>query len=256
MAVKTELPIHDVILRIMYLEDMEKPKEMSPKDVLWKIDNPEITERYIREVLDWLVREKKVNSYLDKYTLERYEFLELKKKYGEIIEEGTPETSKTTYFMEPPPSKFKGLKNKIIFWVGIVAVLYISFLVFQIKINNDVVAYEIPSVEINKHKPYIQKIELSEVEQMTTQEKFDDIAQTISKQHKNNINLKAEVARLYAAMDSLNHKNDEALNKILTYYMEAERTNIENIQLMKNRMLAGNIVFLLLILVISSKIKF
>ena len=77
----TNLPLHEVVLKIMFYEDIEKAAEMTAEDVLWRIDNPEISERQIREVLDWLVHQKKVVRYLGKYSIDRVEFIAQKELY-------------------------------------------------------------------------------------------------------------------------------------------------------------------------------
>lgn len=72
-------PLHEDILDIMYQENKDIPAFLSPSDILWKIKDPEISERKIREVLDWLVVEKRVNVRAGKYQIDRYEFIDKSK---------------------------------------------------------------------------------------------------------------------------------------------------------------------------------
>lgn len=102
MSTVTNLPLHEVVLKIMFQENIEKAAQMTASDVLWKIDNPEISERKIREVLDWLVRQKKVELYLGKYSIDRIEFLEQKE-----LHQATLTNSK-----KPPQTKVKSLPKK------------------------------------------------------------------------------------------------------------------------------------------------
>ncbi|MCT4663709.1 MAG: DUF5457 domain-containing protein [Flavobacteriales bacterium] len=84
MQEKTEKPLHEIVLDILYFQNTERATEMKPIDVLWKIDNPEISERQIREVLDWLVRQRDVEVYAGKYSLNRAAFLELKQQHQKV----------------------------------------------------------------------------------------------------------------------------------------------------------------------------
>lgn len=139
----TDLPLHEVILQIMFLENKEKAAEIKPSEVLWKIDNPEITERQVREVLDWLVHHKRVELYLGKYCLNRIEFL----KQKEIYEKGAPykeEDSKTntinipsegktkTFYINSPKRK-QSLFSKILFTLCILALCYLSYSLFELR---------------------------------------------------------------------------------------------------------------------------
>lgn len=79
--IETDMPLHEVVLHIMFTKNTEKAAAITPEDILWKINNPEISERNIREVLEWLVLHKRVEKYLGKYSLDRIEFLGLKERY-------------------------------------------------------------------------------------------------------------------------------------------------------------------------------
>lgn len=85
MPTEVTLPLHEQLLKIMFLENPKKPKAMSPEDLLWKIDNPEITERQIKEVCEWLVYKKKCQRSFGKYIMDRYTFLEQKNLYYNLL---------------------------------------------------------------------------------------------------------------------------------------------------------------------------
>ncbi len=103
MSIFTDLPLHEVVLKIMFYENVAKATEMTPEDVLWRIDNAEISERQVREVLEWLVREKKVTCYLGKYSLDRVEFLEQKKMYDADVQKGV--VSNTGQIQDKTPNR-------------------------------------------------------------------------------------------------------------------------------------------------------
>ncbi len=99
----TEIPLHEVVLKVMFLENTERAAEMTSQDILWKIENPEISERQVREVLEWLVHHKKVSYYAGKYNLDRYEFLEIKQNYKVYLDalEASRTSPKTTIEILP-----------------------------------------------------------------------------------------------------------------------------------------------------------
>ncbi len=76
-----EKPLHEIILDIMYFKDVEKPSSFSPEDIFWQMKNPNISERQIKEVLEWLVLKKKVEKRFGKYQIDRYGFLDMTTKY-------------------------------------------------------------------------------------------------------------------------------------------------------------------------------
>ncbi|WP_197474618.1 DUF5457 domain-containing protein, partial [Tenacibaculum ovolyticum] len=128
MSTPTVLPIHEVILKIMYNADREKPIGLTSSDILWKIDNPEITERYVREVLGWLVRERKVKLYLEKYSLDRHEFLAQKVKNEEEEEEEVLSAEKETFYIKPSKKKIKNIRSKIFFFTGTLVLCFVTYL--------------------------------------------------------------------------------------------------------------------------------
>ncbi|OEK09811.1 hypothetical protein A8C32_09885 [Flavivirga aquatica] len=124
----TELPLHEVVLKIMFHENTEKAAAMTPADILWRIDNPEITERQIREVLDWLVHKKKAELYLGKYSIDRIEFLEQKER---VLNEAPPK--RKTFYMAPPAPTVKHNKYQIYLLVlGLLALGYMSYSFFNL----------------------------------------------------------------------------------------------------------------------------
>jgi hypothetical protein len=74
-----EIPLHDVVLKIMFEENKERPAQLAVSEVFWKISDAAITEHNILEVLNWLVGHKRVEKASGKYSLDRYEFLDQRK---------------------------------------------------------------------------------------------------------------------------------------------------------------------------------
>ncbi len=75
-----EIPLHEVVLSVIYEVNKERPVELSATDVFYKMSDPTLTERQITQVLDWLVNEKRLEKFTDKYSLDRFEFLDQRSK--------------------------------------------------------------------------------------------------------------------------------------------------------------------------------
>lgn len=87
---KQKEPLHEWILRLVYLEHPEKPEPMSTEDILWKIDDPTVSLHKVKEVLDWLVRKNDMEVQFGKYKLDRIKFLELKEENRHLVKEAVP----------------------------------------------------------------------------------------------------------------------------------------------------------------------
>ncbi len=71
-----EIPLHDVVLKIMFEANKEKPAKLTASDVFWKISDANVSEITISDVLKWLVAQKRVENLSSEYWLDRFEFLE------------------------------------------------------------------------------------------------------------------------------------------------------------------------------------
>lgn len=247
MSTSTDLPIHDVILKIMYNADREKPIGLTAGDVLWKIDNPEITERYVREVLDWLVREKRAQVYLDKYSLDRYEFLDQKAKYEEEEEEEGIEVGKETYYIKPSKKKIKNIRSKILFFVGLIPLCVVTYL--YTKMDRD---YEIstklitPNTIVDTQTP-AKKLFLLNNKEENIQKKIEDISYLFSRQNSNNTDVQQEIARLYKITDSLQKQQQSRLNIMQQQLDKNINENITYTNDILHKIILCNIIFLLII---------
>lgn len=72
--------LHEIILELFYFEGKDKPCEMTKREILWKLKDPNITEFQIEEVLNWMVHHKKLNESLGVYSLDRFELIDLEEK--------------------------------------------------------------------------------------------------------------------------------------------------------------------------------
>lgn len=256
MSVTTELPLHEVILKIMYNEDREKPKALSPKDILWKIDNPEITERYVREVLDWLVRERKVSMYLDKYSLDRYEFLEQKTKNKDIEEEEEKEGNNTaTFYIKPPQKKIKSIRNKIIFFIGVISILFMTYLFTNMKRDYELSTKEISYKSVVNNPLNINKLYLSNSDKLSFDKKFNDVSYSFTRQNINNENIRKELIRLYSTIDNLQKEHQKELNTIQKRIDRNINNNNQHTNSLIYKLIICNFIFLSIIIFMFIKSK-
>ncbi len=139
MNINTNLPLHEVVLQIMFFEDVEKATSMSTEDVLWRIDNPEISERQVKEVLDWLVRQKKVEYYLGKYSIDRLEFLAQKERHQVAAKKTDKGQANKKVKAIPPTYYINNTKTKpskyrtYIFAICLLVLGYITFTLFHLN---------------------------------------------------------------------------------------------------------------------------
>lgn len=247
MSTPTDLPIHEVILKIMYKTDREKPIGLTTADILWKIDNPEITERYVREVLDWLVRERKVKLYLEKYSLDRYEFLEQKAKNQEEDEEEVVEVGKETFYLKSSNKKIKNIRSKIFFFTGIIALCFVTYLYVNMVRDYEVSTKKTTPITIIKEQKTIKKLYLSNKEEETVNKKIENISYLFSKQNKNNNNIQAEIVNLYKVTDSLQKEYQFKLNSIQERFDKNLNKNISYTNDILYKIILCNFLFLLII---------
>lgn len=76
-----EIPLHEVVLQIMFEANKERPAELTVSDVHRKITDDTISESNISAVLKWLVVQKQVECASGKfYSLDRFELIDQRAK--------------------------------------------------------------------------------------------------------------------------------------------------------------------------------
>lgn len=75
-----EIPLHEVVLSVMYAMNKERPAELTANDVYQGLADNTLSDNNISDVLNWLVAQKEVEYASGKYSLDRFSFLEERKK--------------------------------------------------------------------------------------------------------------------------------------------------------------------------------
>ena len=65
------------VLEILYQKSLNRPTWVSCPEVYWNIKNTKVSERSVKEVLDWLVKNDLVLHQADKYQIDKREFLDM-----------------------------------------------------------------------------------------------------------------------------------------------------------------------------------
>jgi hypothetical protein len=277
MSTVTDLPLHEVVLKIMFHENMEKAVPISASDILWRIDNPEISERHVTEVLDWLVRQRKAELYLGKYSIDRIEFLEQKELYETALvasekttnpkdksspkkkvflkkptsEKVVPEKNvpkRKTFYLNPP--KIKQYRYHLyILILGVLTFGYLTytFLDLDYSFQSSKTLEEHPQTIIDSI-PNQKSLYVSEDELYTENEK-NAISYSFSRQNTiNTLNVK-EINRLQFTLDSIStsHKNE-----LRTLQTELQATTERSNTFIK-KLMYGNFIIIVLILFLYFK---
>ncbi len=95
-----EIPLHEVVLKLMFEANKEKPARLDTSDLFWQISDPAVNERNVTEVLNWLVGQKRVEKFSGKYSLDRIEFLDQRK--SDNLESGSENESSKSAQKEIP----------------------------------------------------------------------------------------------------------------------------------------------------------
>lgn len=236
-----EKPLHEVILDIMYFKNTEKPATFTPEDIFWQMKDPDISERQIKEVLDWLVREKKAEQRFGKYQIDKYEFVDMANKYKEedIVLNKTENTEKPKKVevvkkisvSKPRPSKRtrrKPVKKRLPkeFWLlGVMFFILLGCVCYQLYITS---AYSFSKIELEAtsiHNPEELYIPIQSLDNQTgiTKKQVENISYSFVKQNKTN---KAVVNKL-SDVDNRILQLQKELNKLnISYQQEKERTKI------------------------------
>ncbi|MBL4746753.1 MAG: DUF5457 domain-containing protein [Flavobacteriaceae bacterium] len=268
-ATKTDALLHDVVLEIMFNENYEKAVPLSIEDILWKIDNPEISERNIREVLDWLVRQRRMGVHFGKYTMNRYEFLDQKEKKEannsndtdnktpkKILKKQPKKVIKETFRLNRPEKEIeikikKGIPLlKIVFFLGVIGLLFMSYNYW--KEQESGVFNEDEKVQSSVQVPEIKfrQMYLS-LKSESTEELFRDVSNSFSRERANNNKLDKKITALFQITDSIQQVNA----RLILELQKSINHTVTNSNKTYQRLLICNLIFLVLIVIAYVKRK-
>lgn len=207
-----EKPLHEVILDIMYFKNTEKPESFTVDDIFWQMKDPDISEPKIKEVLEWLKSQRKVECQFGKYKIDKYEFLDLSQKYStpEIkpgekekkkkIETKKPEKKSLNVIVKrkaPVSAQKKNPKNYSYYFMlllllfSCLSIVYSGYILYNHKVEEK--EYNLKEVDlITPHALYV-----STSEKKSINDKIKDISYSFYKQNQTN-------NRVQKQIDSLN----------------------------------------------------
>lgn len=245
-AKNTEIPLHELVITAMYNASKEKAAEFTPSDVLWRLDDPDLNEKQIAEVLDWLVKERRVNSHLGKYTLDRYEFLEQKKIEQNAIELANKKDPLLTETVKNP----KKWVNALLLIISISTFSYTSYLFSTLNYEQETKDTEYDKLDsVNKsssEKIKLKRLYLSGEEEPETF--LPSIASSFRRQNANNKMLLSELQRIEQKIDSL-----QILNKTRSSRLDQEITkkaNIRDLNEVIDKITLSNLILLFIVIVL------
>ncbi|NDV17754.1 hypothetical protein GO009_17200 [Muricauda sp. TY007] len=243
----TGIPLHEVVLKIMYLENVHKAAEMAPKDVLWRINNPEISERQIREVLDWLVLHKKVNLYLGKYSLDRVTFLEQMELYEEAkMKNGNRGNNPKMYYVTPIKPRNESplitVSKALLLIFGLLTIAYSTYSYWQIQHPVEMSPEEnIKTAWKAKTLGDHKNLYVSDSEEYDEKAR-NAISYSFFRQNAINDTMTEEVNTLNKALDSITQNHHAQMADLR---LELQRTNNDANTLIKNLALCNLVIIIL-----------
>lgn len=248
-----EKPLHEVILDIMFFKDTDKPASFTAEDIFWQMKDPDISERQIKEVLDWLVRKKKAEQRFGKYQIDKYEFVDMANKYEqeEPIEEDSKNhneikiVKKVAIQKSKPKPQLK--KSSNLYVVNFLYYTTLVFLFFLLIFTGYTILNKpsnlIESIKLSREKPYKPsnlyisvKGDFSE-ELYKTQVK--DISYSFIQQNKTNVKVNTELNRVNDNIIFLQRQ----LNQLNDVYVKEQEYN--------KKMFSVYVATLLLVIVIT-----
>ncbi len=260
---KTNALLHDVVLEIMFNENQEKAVPLAPEDILWKIDNSEIALRDIKEVLDWLVRQRRVNEHFGKYTMDRFEFLNQKEKKVSENKTGKkikplPSTPKKR-IQKPKKETFRLNRatiektpriklSKVLFLLGVLGLLVMSYSywvlqqeIVYLEKNDELLRIEVPKIKL-------RSMYLS-LKSESNEELFKDVSHSFVREVANNKKLDKKINSLFRITDSIQQNN----RRLILNLQKSVNNTVINSNSTFQCLIICNMLFLILISIVYFK---
>ncbi|MFM2376048.1 MAG: hypothetical protein RLZZ165_1145 [Bacteroidota bacterium] len=80
--------LHDRILRLAFLADVDRPAQLTTEDVFWRLEDAQLSLVQIKDCLEWLVRQGDMVLDRSKYSLGKAKFFELKRQFAHVGSRG------------------------------------------------------------------------------------------------------------------------------------------------------------------------
>ena len=224
---QTKEQLQEEVLDILYNKSLVKPVWVTCSEVYWSTKNIKVTERSVREALDWLVKNEVVLYQGDKYQISKREFLEMSKRKEaerkETEEETLPQSkmSLATASIQPQgdSSKETSSKNNLFFVIIALIAFLLSGILVGILIFNHYAkeqnvmpntqqqailepdSISLPTLQV-RTMGYIQ-------EEYTLNRNFKNLSRSLGEQQKNNKKMLALLRTQQAQINSLIKHNEQ-----------------------------------------------
>lgn len=230
-----EKPLHEVILDIMYFKNTEKPESFTVDDIFWQMKDPNISEPKIKEVLEWLKSQRKVEYQFGKYKIDKYEFLDLSQKYSiPEIKPGEKEKNKKTEEKKPKkeslnvivqrkapvsvqeksPKSYSYYFMLLFLLFSCLSIIYSGYILYNHK--KEEIGHSLKEVDLIT--PYTLYVSTSEKKNIN--DKIKDISYSFHKQNKTNQDIQKQIDSLNMNIGIL----ENSLNKLETQIKSQEKS--------------------------------
>lgn len=229
----TKEQLQEEIMEILYQKSLQKPLWVTCSEVYWNIKNIKVSERSVREALDWLVKNDVVICQAEKYQISKREFIEMserKKTETDHPVSRQPETkyANTSQQAEHAPSlRTSHSRNNLFFVIiALIAFLLSGILIGILLFNHyakDENIHSVPQLQITQEA---DSITLSSLhvrgmgyiqEEYTLNQNFKNLSRSLNEQQGINQEILAQLRVQQEQINSLMKYNEQQACAIEQY---------------------------------------
>lgn len=218
----TKEQLQEEIMEILYQKSLQKPLWVTCSEIYWNIKNIKVSERSVREALDWLVKNDVIICQAEKYQISKREFIEMserKKTETDHPVSRQPETkyANTSQQAEHDPSlRTSHSRNNLFFVIiALIAFLLSGILIGILLFNHyakDENIHSVPQLQITQEA---DSITLSSLhvrgmgyiqEEYTLNQNFKNLSRSLNEQQGINQEILAQL-----------HVQQEQINSLMKY---------------------------------------
>lgn len=214
--------LQEEILEILYQKCSQKPVWVTCSEIFWNIQNIKVTERSVRDVLEWLVKNDLVIYQADKYQISKREFIDMSKRKAqqekEMRSNENAEEKPVAYAGVSMSDEYKNMNNKNmhksnIFFIAIALVAFllsgalIGILFFNHYVHEKATASQIVEMQDSIHLQTLQMRNMGYLkDEFVINRNFKNISTSLGEQQAIN----KEIQNLF-------HMQQEQINNLIAY---------------------------------------